>query len=192
MRIDHIAYRVANRDAAVKFFKEAFGYREQAEFDIKLEDGSGAKCMSLEPPEKSLGMPFSVQEGNGIYHLAPEIFVSSGEPGGVIDRWVKERGHGVGGIHHIAYEVQNVDEKMREWLDKGWAFTTNDSLKCDDLTQVFSRPNAWTNVIYEFIERKGQHGFCQKNVAALMQSTASIGKEDEEKDEKPQDSPSEG
>ena len=59
MRLDHIAYRVKNRNETAKFFKESFGYTLQEEFEIKFDDGSTAKCIALEPPEKlDHRMPF--------------------------------------------------------------------------------------------------------------------------------------
>lgn len=180
MRLDHIAYRTKDRDAAVKFFCEAFGYRVQTEFDIELEDGSSAKCMALEPPEK-VSAEFCVMVGEAEMHMAPEIFVSSGPSGGLIDRWVKENCPGrAGGIHHLAYEVDDVDLTMREWLEKGFCFTTNESLECDDLKQCFTKPNPFTGMVYEFIERRGAHGFCKDNVKKLMESTVDPeGAEDE-------------
>lgn len=180
MRLDHIAYRVKDRAGAVKFFCEAMGYKPQEEFEILLEDGSKAKCQSLEPPEKTDPMaPFgSTIAFDGLtqvsLHLAPEIFVSDGPPGSVIDNWVNTWGGGRGGIHHLAYQVDNVQETMDEWKARGWLFTTPAPLSCEDLTQVFTQPNPFTNIIYEFIERKGQHGFCKANVAKLMSSTASL------------------
>jgi 4-hydroxyphenylpyruvate dioxygenase-like putative hemolysin len=183
MRLDHVAYRVRDRQEAVKFFQDAFGYKHQAEFEIKLEDGSTATCTSLTPPEKLIEAPFFAKVFHDSapslsvemeYHLSPEIFVSSGPPNSLIDKWVREWGRGVGGIHHLAFQTPDVNAKMREWIEKGWAFTTSESLKCDDLTQVFAKPNPFTNVVYEFIERRGQHGFCKDNVARLMASTASL------------------
>lgn len=177
MRLDHVAYRVKSRDEAVEFFKEAFGYRVQAEFRISLEDGSEALCMALEPPEKYPGERFKCipDLANSEYHIPPEIFVSEGPAGGLIRQWVEKWCPGrAGGIHHLAYEVDDVKATMREWAERGFVFTTDDALECDDLTQCFTRPNPFTGVIYEFIERKGSHGFCQANVARLMGSTADL------------------
>jgi catechol 2,3-dioxygenase-like lactoylglutathione lyase family enzyme len=194
MRLDHIAYRVKDRPAAVKFFCEAFGYSVQDEFEITLEDGTKAKCQSLEPPEKIIpNMPFigsdviydTELDVNGEpytieylpeYHLAPEIFVSDGPPGSVIDNWVNTWGRGIGGIHHLAYQVDDVQKTMDEWKAKGWLFTTPAPLTCEDLTQVFTMPSLITGLIYEFIERKGQRGFCRDNVAKLMESTKDFNK----------------
>ncbi len=108
------------------------------------------------------------------YHLAPEIFVSDGPAGGLIDNWVNKWGNGIGGVHHMAYQVDDVKAKMQEWLDKGWLFLSDEPMKCEDLTQVFSKPHPLTGIIYEFIERKGQRGFCRDNVAKLMGSTKDL------------------
>jgi len=103
-------------------------------------------------------------------HLPPEIFVSDGTPDSIVGKWVAHR-DGVGGIHHIAYQVSNVKNKMNEWKEKGFAeFTTQEPLTCPGLTQVFTQPSMLTGVIYEFIER-GAHGFCAENVRELMLST---------------------
>jgi catechol 2,3-dioxygenase-like lactoylglutathione lyase family enzyme len=134
MRLDHIAYRVANRDKTAEFFMRAFGYKLQAEFEIFFNDKKTEKamCIALEPPEKTFDeLPWThqVQRDSGLveYHIAPEIFVSE---------WVKKR-DGIGGIHHIAYKVENVDAKMKEWTEKGFAdFTTSKALRYDNLTQV--------------------------------------------------------
>jgi catechol 2,3-dioxygenase-like lactoylglutathione lyase family enzyme len=179
VRLDHIAYRVANRDATVKFLTDAFGYTFQAEFDIFFNDEKtdAARCVALEPPERATkGAPFSITvpgtEGQ-VYHMAPEIFVSEGTEGSIVGNWVKARG-GVGGIHHLAYEVPDVEAKRREWVEKGWGdFTSDHAFQCDDLTQIFTTPHRLTGVIFEFIERKG-YGFCSANVRELMKSTAAL------------------
>ena len=187
MRLDHIAYRVANRDKTVKFLMDAFGYKFQAEFDIFFDDAKKdiARCIALEPPEKHRWpgdsqklAPFRVwSEAEDFaeteYHMAPEIFVSEGTEGSIVGNWVKSRG-GIGGIHHMAYEVPDVEAKRKEWIEKGWGdFTSDQAFKCEGLTQIFTVPHALTGVIFEFIERKG-FGFCKDNVRQLMQSTVAL------------------
>lgn len=173
MRLDHIAYRVADRKKTAQFFIDAFGYKVQTEFDIHFDENHTAKCIALEPPEKlgedvpwKVFAPGTEQE----YHLPPEIFISDGSPDSVVGQWVAARG-GVGGVHHLAYQVDSVEDTMREWREKGYAeFSSEDVLRCPELTQVFTKPSALTGVIYEFISR-GRHGFCQDNVKDLMLST---------------------
>jgi 4-hydroxyphenylpyruvate dioxygenase-like putative hemolysin len=185
MRLDHIAYRVSDRKKTSQFFIEAFGYQVQQEFDIDFPDGTKAQCIALEPPEKiNQDLPWTIFSDLFIeeavincatYHLAPEIFVSDGPEGSIIGDWVKVRG-GIGGIHHIAYQVEDVRQTMKTWVDRGWAeFTTKDVLTCpeDELDQIFTKPNPLTGVIYEFIKR-GSKGFCNKNVERLMTSTKGL------------------
>ena len=187
MRLDHIAYRTADRKKTANFFIDAFGYRIQTEFDIDFPDGSKAKCIALEPPEKptmSERLHWSIRqlvgflpEGDNIdpghfaeFHMAPEIFVSDGTPDSIVGKWVARR-DGIGGVHHMAYQVESVEKTMEEWKDKGYAELASEKpLTCPGLTQVFTKPSELTGVIYEFIER-GAQGFCQTNVKDLMIST---------------------
>ncbi|MDB2481679.1 hypothetical protein N9W84_00765 [bacterium] len=173
MRLDHIAYRVSNRDKAAEFFINAFNYSISDEFKIDFYDGTCANCYALLPSENSKNTklytycdPLYSKE----YHMAPEIFVSEGTKGSIVDRWVKERG-GVGGIHHMAYMVDSVEETMVEWKKNNYCgFTTDKPIVSSDLTQCFTEPHPLTGVIYEFIERKDK-GFNIDNVRKLMLST---------------------
>jgi len=173
MRIDHIAYRVKNRHETVEFFQEALNYKIADDFEINFDDGSSAKCFVLEPPEKIAHMPFRhVHAYVWDLHLAPEVFVSDGTPDSIVGKWVAER-NDIGGIHHIAYQVESVEDTMKEWREKGYAeFTTDSPLTCPGLTQCFTKPSELTGVIYEFIERdRDSQGFCKNNVKDLMEST---------------------
>jgi 4-hydroxyphenylpyruvate dioxygenase-like putative hemolysin len=189
IRLDHIAYRVGDKQKTIQFFKDAFGYREQTSFDLKFEDGSTCECTALEPPEKPTS-PVDYTSATTIadmwkcaafcfepevnYHMAPEIFVSEGQPGSIVEKWVNERG-GVGGIHHLAYQVSSVEDTMKKWKEKGYAeFCSERPLTCpdDNLIQIFTKPSTITGMIYEFITR-GEHGFCTDNVKKLMLSTDS-------------------
>tara|TARA_R100000322_G_scaffold17574_2_gene10355 strand:- start:1478 stop:2032 length:555 start_codon:yes stop_codon:yes gene_type:complete len=179
MRIDHIAYRVKDKEETARFLMDFLGYKKpenlQEGFDIQFEDGTWAKCLVLEPPEKVISnMAWKVLDVGLMetfeHHLAPEIFVSSGSPGSIVDQWVQSKG-GVGGIHHIAYQVKSVQDIMDKWKNKGFIeFASESPLKCEGLTQVFTKPLKLTGVIYEFIERESQ-GFCAENVKDLMKST---------------------
>jgi hypothetical protein len=178
---------VADRHVTAKFFQEAFGYKIQQEFTIDFGEGHTAQCIALEPPEKKVnGVPWVIHDVQYIkreesgpwetiqeYHLAPEIFVSDGNEGSIVGDWVKARG-GIGGIHHMAYQVDDVAATMQLWRDKGYAeFSSEAPIKCPGLTQVFTKPSQLTGVIYEFIQRE-EFGFCKENVKALMESTARL------------------
>ena len=177
MRIDHIAYRVSDRDKAVKFFIEAFGYKIEDEFKIEFDDGTIALCYALTPPESFYGNKNFKKAwtmfGEVEFHSPPEIFVSEGMENSIVKNWVDER-NGVGGIHHIAYEVNDVAEIMREWKVNGWAeFTTDEPINAKGLSQCFTKPHPITGIIYEFIYRTDK-GFNVENVKQLMASTKLI------------------
>ena len=182
MRLDHIAYRVKNRYRSAAFFTEAFGYTLGTEFQIKFDDGNKADCIALVPPENrteetSLWRLETHLSTNEIetetpveYHAPPEIFVSDGSEGSVVGDWVAERG-GIGGVHHIAYQVEDVGAAMEEWKEKGYAeFYSDEPMSCPGLVQIFTKPSELTGVIYELISREGK-GFCELNVKGLMEST---------------------
>jgi methylmalonyl-CoA/ethylmalonyl-CoA epimerase len=152
---DHLAYRVKSRVEAAEFIEKAFGYTIYEEFDINFEDGTTAKCIALAPAEKG----------------APEIFVSDGSENSIVAKWVADQPGGNGGVHHIAYRVDDVAATMAKWRAAGLAeFTTEKPLECPGLIQCFTKPHPLTGVIYEFIKRDGP-GFCAANVKKLMLSS---------------------
>ena len=181
MRLDHIAYRVKDRFKTAHFFIKAFGYRIAEDlpdgFDIQFEDGSYAKCLVLLPPEQLNNNPWLTETYFGgeliNYYMAPEIFISDGSQGSIVEKWVEERSN-IGGIHHLAYQVDSVEDKMNELKELGYVeFTTDEPLRCPGLVQVFTKPSELTGIIYEFITRE-KEGFCRENVKNLMNSTKDI------------------
>lgn len=170
LRLDHIALRCLDRHRTAKFYIDAFGYKVQTEFEISFEDGTKAKCIALEPHSNAIESPWFINHCEEEYHRPPEIFVSDGDENSIVGKWAAARGGAA--IHHLAYQVDSVEQKMKEWKEKGYAeFTTDAPLICPNLVQIFTKPSILTGVIFEFIER-GQRGFCQENVGLLMSSTA--------------------
>ena len=180
MRLDHIAYRVANRKKTAQFFIDAFSYKIEDDFELVFDNNETARCYAMGPPErgKYLNIKF-IQYFSGFahgpmqYHASPEIFVSEGSPDSVVGKWVEAR-DGIGGIHHLAYEVDSVKTQMEKWLRLGYAeFTTKEPMSCPGLVQCFTKQSELTGEIYEFIERSGK-GFCKENVLDLMTSTEGL------------------
>lgn len=164
MKLDHIAYRVKNRHKAAEFFRLMFNYEVGTEFDVEFDDGSKAECYALVPPISPVVL---VREG-------PEIFISDGSHGSIVGDWVEARG-GVGGIHHIAYKVRDIDTVVEDWKSSV-EFLTEDVIDCpdDELRQIFTKPLDYLGgIIIELIER-GSRGFCQNSVKNLMESTKEI------------------
>lgn len=173
MRLDHIAYRTNDRNSAAKFFMK-LGYKLEEGlpegFDIQFEDGTSAKCLVLVPDvsaDVELFLPFSGPGVSTTKHDPPEIFVSDGSSSSIVSDWVKTNGPG---IHHLAYEVSSIEEKMIEWEKDGVTFTTSSPIECPGLRQIFTHPHPVTGIIYELIERTTV-GFCRDNVKELMNST---------------------
>ena len=156
MKLDHIAYRVKDRYKTAKFFEDTMKYEIETEFKIDFDDGTNADCLVLQSKD------------------LPELFISDGNVGSIVGDWVKEKKGG--GVHHLAYQVYDVEKTMNEWKDKGYVeFLTEKPLVCEEpkITQVFTKPSELTGVIYELIERDGD-GFCDVNVRELMESTREL------------------
>ena len=150
--LDHFALRVLDREAALPSFTRV-GYEVVDEFELTLKDGSKAHSYALKKPGQ------------------PEIFISSGPPGSKMHAWVTKRG-GRGAVHHLAYHVDDVTATMLEWEADGVEFDTLLTCPCErPLTQVFTKEDSTTGLIYELITRNGHPGFCKENVRRLMNSS---------------------
>jgi 4-hydroxyphenylpyruvate dioxygenase-like putative hemolysin len=139
-------------------------YEVGTEFDVEFDDGSKAECYVLVPP---ISPVILIREG-------PEIFISDGSPGSIVGDWVEAR-RGVGGIHHIAYRVRDINAVVEDWKPSV-EFLTDDVIDCPDdkLRQIFTKPlDHLGGIIIELIER-GSKGFCQNSVKDLMESTKEI------------------
>ena len=82
----------------------------------------------------------------------------------------------VGGIHHIAYKVSDIDQVVNEWKKRDVEFLTDNIIDCPDdkLRQIFTKPLDYLGgIIIELIER-GSKGFCEKSVKDLMNSTKGL------------------
>lgn len=175
MRLDHYAIRCIDRLSSARFYELAFGYKVQEHFELDLDDGTKAKCVAMTPPEIGTVPAISISMeplSYGLYHRPPDVFISDGTPGSVVDKWVTKYGNGIGGIHHVAYAVEDVVWAMKLWTKEGWAeFTTDKPIEGGNLIQCFTKPHKHTGVVYELIKRLGDKGFNKNNVKALMQST---------------------
>ena len=159
MILDHIAYRVTNRKKAAGFLEKTLKYTTNTEFEIVFDNKSTAECLVLEPNSSK----------------NPEIFISDGTYNSVVGEWVQAH-NGNGGIHHIAYRVNDIYAIVQEWKENGVQFLTEDVIDCpeDNMKQIFSKPlDILGGLIIELIERQDK-GFCQNSVKDLMNSTKGI------------------
>lgn len=148
LKLDHIALRLKNKKDA-KALLSILDYKIE---DVIELDFGNSKAESY------------VMAGSGL----TEIFMSDGEPNSVVGEWVNEFGPG---IHHIAFQTDNIEEDIEKFRESKVQFTTDNYLSCDDLKQIFTKPQeALGGIIIELIERKTK-GFCTANVKKLMEST---------------------
>ena len=161
--IDHIAFRVADLEKAVKFYTEVMEFEVTDRFFIDFEDNTQARCAALK-----------AKDGQGI-----SVFISEGVgEGGVVKEWVKQHGNA---LHHIAYAVDDIKKEVVDMKRKGIQFTTEDVLDSEELTQIFTKPAPETGIIHEIIQRKGTKSFSVNNVKRLMASTKDLNKDAKDK-----------
>ncbi len=152
-RLDHVAFRVSDIKPVVRFYTETMGFKIVQELEMDL-DGSKAISNVLNLP----GTPFY-------------IFVDQGmDWDNIITQWVKKHG---GGLHHIAYLVDNIEKTSAEMRKQGMTFTTKHVIDTGGgLKQLFSTPNPDTGIIIELIQRYNEDiFFVQGNVIELIKST---------------------
>jgi catechol 2,3-dioxygenase-like lactoylglutathione lyase family enzyme len=157
MYLHHYAIRCKDRHATARFYLEALDYAIVEEFTIyfNADQTEKAECLALKYSESGVFMP--------------EVFISEGTPGSIVDNWVLKHGNG---IHHLAHFVDDVALAMRDWKERGLAtFTTDVPIESDDLIQCFTNPHPDTGIVYEFINSKTGRGFDASNVKRLMEST---------------------
>jgi len=156
--IDHIAFRVADLEKAVKFYTEVMDFEVTDRFFIDFDDNTKARCAALK-----------AKDGQGI-----AVFISEGVgEGGVVKEWVKQHGNA---LHHIAYAVDDIKKEVADMKGQGIQFTTEDVLDSEELTQIFTKPAPETGIIHEIIQRKGSKSFSVNNVKRLMASTKDLNK----------------
>ena len=95
-RVDHVAIAVKNLDEALKLYEDLFGAKPSK---IETLPQQGVKAALL-----------PMAEGGEIELLEPI------DPQGGVAKFLECRGEG---IHHICFEVENVDQELCRLADKG-------------------------------------------------------------------------
>ncbi|MFW9821825.1 MAG: VOC family protein [Candidatus Thorarchaeota archaeon] len=95
--IDHIGYVYRNVEEAVKKFKSIFGIENVMQFDYGVV--KGARFFIGNQPNLRIDL-IEPQDTNSIFYL------------------FLEEGHS--GLHHIGFQVEDVDEKIKEWDSMGF------------------------------------------------------------------------
>ncbi len=159
VKLDHIAYRVlkGEREKTFAEFMNILPYREYKSFTIKTMNAI-TSCLKL-------------------HETMPVIVVSEGlTEDSVVEKYCKKYG---GRVHHLAYEVTNIEKVVEIQKGRGINFTTEDIIgsKEEGIKQIFTMPTETTNHIIEYVQRFGGFDgfFTPSNVGDLMKSTEKLG-----------------
>lgn len=131
-RIAHIGVAVADTDQAYKFYTEALG------LPLAHQEMLGELKVSFIP----------------INQTNVEL-VQSTTPEGVMSKHIAKRGEG---IHHIAYEVEDIDAALAELKAKGVSLVDQQSRPGAHGTRIaFIHPKVTNGVLTELVEYPKDH-----------------------------------
>lgn len=129
--IEHIGIAVKSIDKAISFY----------------EDVLGLKCYAVEEVKDQKVKTAFFKVGQTKIEL-----LESTDPEGPIGKFIEKRGEG---IHHIAFNVNNLPEKLKEAEQKGIQLIDKVPRKgAEGLDVAFLHPKSTFGVLTEFCERK--------------------------------------
>ena len=132
MKLDHIGIAVSNLDEANALFEEIMGAAP-----YKEEEVAG---------ENVITSFFSAGESK------VELLVST-DPEGPIARYIDKKGPG---IHHIAFEVEDIKERMAYFANKGYRLLNEEPKKgADNKLIAFLHPKDTSGVLIELCQDAG-------------------------------------
>jgi methylmalonyl-CoA/ethylmalonyl-CoA epimerase len=128
-RIDHIAIVVDDLDSALGFWRDALGLELHAVEDI---------------PEQASTVAFMPAGGSEVELVKPTTDDSG------VARYLQKRGPG---IHHICFEVENIDSALAELKAKGVRLINETPLTGKDGKRLaFIHPESTHGVLVELYE----------------------------------------
>jgi methylmalonyl-CoA/ethylmalonyl-CoA epimerase len=128
-RIEHIAIAVADLDAAIELYKKVWG--------LEVEHREVVEDQGVEEAMLPLGETY-------IQLLAPLSADST------VGRFIERRG---GGLHHIAYEVDNIEEALQQLKKEGVSLVDEAPRRGSRGTKVaFVHPRGNMGLLVELVE----------------------------------------
>ncbi len=159
VKLDHIAYRVkiGDREVLMGELMNALPYRLFKSFKVVH---SNATTTTLK-----------------LKDTLPIIVISEGlNEDSIVEKYCKKFGSRV---HHLAYEVSDIEKVVEIQKARGVKFTTEDIIGSEEegIKQIFTMPTETSNHIIEYIQRFGDFDgfFTPSNIAGLMNSTEKLG-----------------
>ena len=127
--IEHIGIAVNSLDEAIPFYEEVLGL----------------KCYAVEEVQDQKVKTAFFMAGQTKIEL-----LESTDPQGTIARFIEKRGEG---IHHIAFAVENIEEKLRHAADEGVRLIDTHPRKgAEGLDIAFLHPASAHGVLIELCE----------------------------------------
>ena len=133
--IEHIGIAVKSLDEAISFYEEIYGL----------------KCYNIEEVKDQKVKTAFFKLGKTKIEL-----LESTDPDGPIGKFIEKKGEG---IHHIAFAVKHLEEKLQEAEKKGVRLIDTKSRKgAEGLDIAFLHPKSTFGVLTELCEDKNTKG----------------------------------
>ena len=128
MKVNHISVAISDFEKGVETFKKLFSIEPEI---VHFE-------------ERKLRI--------AIFHLENMLFelISPMEGEETVSKFLEKRGDG---IHHIALEVENVEEKKREFEEKGFRVVHGPRKGVKSKNVIFLDPKTTGRVLIEIVEK---------------------------------------
>ena len=159
IKLDHIAYRVkiGDREKLMMELTDLLPYRLFKSFVVKHSNAT-TTCLKLK-------------------ETLPIVVISEGlNEDSVVEKYCQKYGSRV---HHLAYEVTDIEKVVEIQKERGIEFTTDNIIGSEEegIKQIFTMPTETSNHIIEYIQRFGEFDgfFTPSNIAGLMLSTEKLG-----------------
>ena len=146
LRIDHMAIAVHNLEEAILFYRDT----------LKMP-----LVERRETQGKYTGMRSAVMSA-GNFQI---VLIEGTTPESQVSRYINEYGPGV---QHVAFEVEDIENTQRALAENGLEFSTS-VLDAPGLRQTFSKRDKVSGMMFELIERTGEHGFKEANINRLFE-----------------------
>ena len=129
--IEHIGIAVSNLEKAISFYESTFGL----------------ECYKIEEvPDQKVRTAFFMVGQTKIELL------ESTDPEGPVGRFIQKKGEG---LHHIAFAVENIEEKLSDAANSGISLIDSKPRKgAEGLDIAFLHPKSTSGVLIEICEQK--------------------------------------
>lgn len=128
MKIDHIGIAVKSIDESLKFYKDTLGLEFKGTEQL---DERGLKVAFLKTGESDIELLESISEDSNIH------------------KFIEKKGEG---IHHLALEVENVEDKKESMEKEGAKFIGEASIGAGGKKIVFIHPKSTNGVLMELCQ----------------------------------------